>query len=207
MVTSKDEYLNFFNVSDIELVYNTFLFVGETKSKYFIFRNNTESKGLIIQANISKKLPSIISLPSVFELEPITAIEENGFYGITTLNTICIPKNYTSIRNYAFRRCTSLKVVYLPGNRVIELGRNVFQDTSADLKIYVPVEMINKYKANYSWLEYKEKLIPVYSPLEGKYPDEGINNGAINTLVTEFRDSKDINIVYNSYLYRIISEN
>jgi hypothetical protein len=55
-----------------------------------------------------------VTLPSTIEGFPVTGIDNNTFYGNTTLTSVTIPNCITSIGNQAFSACSGLTSVSLP---------------------------------------------------------------------------------------------
>jgi N-acetylneuraminic acid mutarotase len=55
-----------------------------------------------------------VTLPTAIEGFPVTSIDNNAFYGNTTLTSVTIPASITSIGNQAFYGCTSLTSLSLP---------------------------------------------------------------------------------------------
>lgn len=104
----------------------------------------------------------------------ITAIEEGTFYDCYRLSELHISKNVTMIGPYAFANCRSLTSLTIPSsvNSIAEgafwgctatsqvyiaattpptLASDAFKNCDSDLKIYVPSESLNAYKAAEYW--------------------------------------------------------
>ena len=71
-----------------------------------------------------------------FEGQP-TGITWGSFSGCSSLQSIYIPENITSIGSNAFKECSSLKSIYIPGSITIIEG-NVFQDCYSLQSINIP---------------------------------------------------------------------
>ena len=71
-------------------------------------------------------------------------------YIISALTSISIPKNVTQIAQYAFSDCTSLTRVEVKAAVPPTIFSETF-DNSTALKIYVPKESIDAYKAANYW--------------------------------------------------------
>ena len=56
---------------------------------------------------------SNVIIPSTYMGEPVTAIAEGAFAGLTNLESIAIPESITIIGNYAFDGCSGLTSVYI----------------------------------------------------------------------------------------------
>lgn len=82
------------------------------------------------------------SLTSIEIPENVTSIEAWAFEGCTGLKSIEIPENVTSIGDYAFRDCTGLTSVEIPHN-VMELGQDVFYECSNLTDLTIDTETIS----------------------------------------------------------------
>ena len=67
----------------------------------------------------------------------ITSIKEYAFYGCTSLKEIIIPESVTSIREYAFDNCTSLKSIIIPDS-VTSIEKRAFYRCAALKSITIP---------------------------------------------------------------------
>ena len=105
---------------------------------------------------------SCFSLTSATIPEGVTSIVGWAFLNCTALIGAEIPTTVTGIGESAFSGCASLtRLTVLATNPPI-LGSSVFANTSSDLKIYVPAESVDTYKAASGWsvLESKIQAIP-----------------------------------------------
>ena len=79
-----------------------------------------------------------VTIPPMLGGYPVTEIEDQAFWGCTTLVDVTLPDSIEYIGDYAFRNCTSLTNVTIPSG---ELGDRVFYDckalTSVSLGRYV----------------------------------------------------------------------
>lgn len=57
------------------------------------------------------------------------SLGENAFYGCTSLTSVVLPENITSIPDGAFRECSSLTAVEIP-ETVTEIGRSAFEGSA-----------------------------------------------------------------------------
>ena len=78
-------------------------------------------------------------------------IGNGAFSGCTTLTNITIPSNVTNIGCEAFSGCTSLSRVDVMATIPPTIFSNTFSNCYNDLKIYVPTESIDAYKAANYW--------------------------------------------------------
>ena len=121
------------------------------------------------------------SLTSITIPDSITSIGYWAFSGCTSLTSVTIPDGVTSIERSTFRSCDSLTSVTI-GNGVTSIGESAFQDchslayvfcmpttpptldgsmhfydTAYNLKIYVPIGSIDKYKT--AWRSYSSSIV------------------------------------------------
>ena len=120
----------------------------------------------------------------------VTSIGNQAFYYCTSLTGITIPNSTTSISGAAFKYCSNLTSVNI-GSGLTYLGHTVFAEcgnlssvtilattpptidhmtsnvnnpfyhTSPNLKIYVPSESVNLYKAAYGWDTWNDRILPI----------------------------------------------
>ena len=86
----------------------------------------------------------------------VTSIGAEAFRGCSGLTIVTIPNSVTSIGNDAFRACYGLTSVTCVRETPASLGNNVFYNTHANLKIYVPAGSVADYKA--AWTAYADKI-------------------------------------------------
>ena len=126
-------------------------FNGCTNLQSIQFPNSVTTMGTGIlwdcENLISVKLP-----------ENITAIGNTFFQNCTSLTEITIPSKVASIDYYAFKNCTNLSCIYCKNETPPTLGNNVFQQSNAISKIYVPTTSVDTYKAANGWKDYADKI-------------------------------------------------
>ncbi len=91
----------------------------------------------------------------------VTTIRVSAFYGCSRLTSIIIPEGVTTIGSYAFQNCRGLTSITINAITPPTLGLDVFSSTSADLKIYVPDESVEAYKAASRWRLVADKIFAV----------------------------------------------
>ena len=95
----------------------------------------------------------------------VTSIKDGAFYSCDGLISITIPESVTEIEEAAFCYCGSLKEVYCFATTppVATYGYysywNAFDNTSSDLKIYVPKESVETYKSASGWRRYASSIV------------------------------------------------
>ena len=98
------------------------------------------------------------SLASITIPNSVTSIGGSAFYNCASLASIEIPNSVTSIGGDAFNNCTSLTSVTVESTNPPTLGYNVFNNTNANLVIYVPAASVDAYKASSGWSSYASKI-------------------------------------------------
>lgn len=115
--------------------------ISEVK-KGNIFSFNEIGDSYSVRANTSLKkyfhdyLPSEITIPSEYKGHPVTEIESFGFMSCY-LTSITIPDSVTSIKEYAFRGCSSLESIIIPDS-VTSIGEGTFYNCSSLESIIIP---------------------------------------------------------------------
>ena len=90
----------------------------------------------------------------------VTSIGNFAFSGCGSMATVSIPAGVTSVGRYAFSNCSMLTEVYIFAPSLQTYGYNAFQNTHADLKIYVPADALDTYKTKWSTYADKIQAIP-----------------------------------------------
>lgn len=110
-------------------------------------------------------LSGAIKLP-----DGITGWGGSSFSGCSSLEKFEAPSGYHIIPNNAFRNCKNLKEVYIltilkdkytaEAKPVALANSEVFYGCHRSLKIFVPAEMADRYKADAKWSGYSAIIVP-----------------------------------------------
>lgn len=115
------------------------------------------------------------------ENSKLEAIEESAFRNCENLTSIVIPAGVIDIGDTVFSLCEGLESVTFKGTIAPTLGVNVFNNTNANLKIYVP-EGATGYTddtASDGWKALKDKIaVPIVGPVTLKVDSDTANDTA-----------------------------
>ena len=82
---------------------------------------------------------------------PVKAIEGGAFNNCSSLTSITIPSSVTSIGEYAFSECNSVKVVNSKISEPFDMSWSVFNGWQHNATLVVPVGKVNAYKEKSGW--------------------------------------------------------
>ena len=82
---------------------------------------------------------------------PVKAIERSAFNNCSSLTSITIPSSVTSIGEYAFSECNSVKVVNSKISEPFDMSWSVFNGLQHNATLVVPVGKVNAYKEKSGW--------------------------------------------------------
>ena len=89
----------------------------------------------------------------------VTSIDNSTFQNCTGLTSITIPNSVTSIGNSAFFTCSSLTSVTVEATTPPSLTNvNAFNNTNANLVIFVPAESVETYKTTGNWVSLASRI-------------------------------------------------
>jgi len=90
------------------------------------------------------------SLTALYIRDGVKEIQHNAFEYCNNLPYVTLPGSITKMDRYAFGSCSKLKVVYCAGLTPATLDQNVFYNCPSDLAIFVPCEVADEYKSQWS---------------------------------------------------------
>ena len=113
----------------------------------------------------------------------VTSIGVDAFKLCTGLTSVTIPEGVTSIGYGAFYNCFGLTSVTCVRATPANLGNDVFYQTHANLKIYVPAGSVDAYKTAENWSAYaaKIKAIPPAWVRDGDDWDDATKTLTVNS--------------------------
>ena len=135
----------------------------------------------------------------------VTTINNEAFYGLTSLSSVIIPSSVTFIGGAAFDYCDSLMDVYCYNPNPPETPQysSVFYYIKANRTLHVPVGSVPKYSTDWNWYNYFESIVEMepdtvnHGDVNG---DDKINISDVTTLI-DFLLSDD-----DSHINRINSD-
>lgn len=104
------------------------------------------------------------SCSSLNNIELPDAVKEIGYRAFKecdSLKNITLPESMENIVEQAFIMCINLAEVIVKAKTPPTAGTSMFEQGSPNLKIYVPSEAINLYKAADGWKQYANKIYAI----------------------------------------------
>lgn len=101
-----------------------------------------------------------LTVPSVWDGLPVSAIGSNAFAGAEQLREIVIQQNIRAIADGAFEGCAALEHIVLEQDApsACRVGQGLLEGTNA--RVYVPAEALSAYRTDYFWSVYGVRLLP-----------------------------------------------
>ncbi|MBO5810402.1 MAG: leucine-rich repeat protein [Bacteroidales bacterium] len=81
----------------------------------------------------------------------VTSIGYEAFRACENLTGVIIPNTVNNISEYAFADCSSLSFINCSAENVPETAENAFEGVPSDMKVSVPTQSIDVYKATLPW--------------------------------------------------------
>jgi hypothetical protein len=156
------EQYNQFTNNGTNLTSGVTYYVKENSSSHFQTNNiDGEMKKYEMKNNedlidLIEKDITIFNIPN-----GTTTIGGGVFTYCSSLTSITIPDSVTSIGIAAFTSCSSLTSVTIQATIPPTLGKQAFDNTSANLVIYCPAESLEAYKAATNWSSYADRIQPI----------------------------------------------
>lgn len=88
----------------------------------------------------------------------LTSIPNGCFYNCDGLADIMLPSTTTAIGDSAFNQCSGLYNLQINATTPPTLGSNALANTNANLKIFVPSQSVDAYKAASGWSTFANKI-------------------------------------------------
>lgn len=99
------------------------------------------------------------SLKSIVIPNSVERLGRNVFSGCRTLNSVTIGNGITFIGSYAFYECGSLRSLYCKAQTPPTLEESILYDTPSNLKVYVPMSLVDVYKNAEEWSDYATQIV------------------------------------------------
>lgn len=114
-------------------------------------------------------------LTSINISDTVTYLGDSAFTNCHELTSVTLP-NVRYIKKECFSNCDNLISVTIPQVLPPLIDNNIFKDTNADLKIYVPAEAVDTYKADTNWATYADKIFAIPESVNNETDDNNSNN-------------------------------
>ena len=132
------------------------------------YQDQSEIKHVVISSSVTQiggyAFGACFYLETVIASEGLETIAEGAFSGCEHLESVTLPSTLQIVDQHAFAGDSNLKSVTITApalNDDYGYGVYAFEDTHADLKIYVPEESVETYKTK--WSDYEAKIVAIGS--------------------------------------------
>jgi len=150
------QYLLDASIPDSVTSIGSYAFSGCTQLTYINLPNNLTSLGEYAFRDCMNF--STINIPMT-----LTSLPTGCFYNADGLADIMLPSTITSIGDSAFQECSGLQNLQINATTPPTLGSNALTNTNANMKIMVPAESVDVYKAASGWSAYANKIQAITS--------------------------------------------
>ena len=120
----------------------------------FTYRDNS-AYDLTNMSSINAAMTSEINVVKFNYVEgdvyDVTSIGDEAFRACENLTGVIIPSTVNNISGYAFADCSSLSFISCSAENVPETAENAFDGVPSDMKVSVPTQSIDAYKATLPW--------------------------------------------------------
>ncbi|WP_022775818.1 leucine-rich repeat protein [Butyrivibrio sp. AE2015] len=146
------------SVMDSEWFYDTNFHLNSSGKKLYTRQLIRDLKAYLSDSSLTAiEIPQKPAL--LYDSSPETKVLIAGTYSNnTTITSITIDEDFSTIEDYAFKGCTSLKEIHI-NNTVpssIRIGQHLLDGTDAN--IYVPAEALSLYKTDYRFSIYSSRI-------------------------------------------------
>ncbi|MBQ6830670.1 MAG: leucine-rich repeat domain-containing protein, partial [Clostridia bacterium] len=107
---------------------------GEVVLSYLTY---TVTNGEVTITDCNTKASGPLTIPSVIDTYPVTAIADKAFYDCASLTEIVIPDSVTSLGTSVFRGCSAMTSVTLP-NGITTVGEWMFGNCDSLVEVTIP---------------------------------------------------------------------
>lgn len=90
--------------------------------------------------------------------DSVTTINTSAFASNSFLTDVTIGSGVTTIENLAFGSCGRIASVFVKPTTVPSMNGDAFSGSNTGLRIYVPAQSLNNYKAQSGWNNYASKI-------------------------------------------------
>ena len=109
----------------------------------------------------------------------VTAIGDNAFYGMTTINHLSIGENIASIGDYSFANCRNFDDITCYAATPPVLGADIFHNVDcSQIPLYVPNKSAAQYRVTDQWKNFDIRLLNPFNCTVNASASHGIVEGA-----------------------------
>ena len=131
------------------------------------YNDQSEIKRLVISSSVTEigeqAFSNNYNLREVIAYDGLQVIDQSAFFYCPNLESVILPSTLREVRYSVFAACDNLKYVTINASSLEDYAEYAFDDTHADLKIYVPEASVATYKT--FWPAYADKFQAIPSSL------------------------------------------